>query len=290
MKYYIAFSLFILISITSRAQALRGTTGLLHAPTAEMEKDKTFKLGGNVLALTPLHFFSFNGEINKTYNYYINITMFPWLEVGYTCTLNYAVHGSKYFPPKSWGKYTNQDRSFYARIRIWKEGWWKPWMPQIVLGLDDPSSHSSYGGGNITISDSNMGDNHFTRYYLALTKHFDFEGYGTLGAHVAWIENYGHGIHSSSGDRVTNPQRFSRPSAGVNFRLGLPEDKGWARMVNGFNLMAEYDARTINVGGEYSLPLSYKIDGEEALSLHAIAELNDGKYMSGGIQLKVHLK
>ena len=62
------------------------------------------------------------------------------------------------------------------------------------------------------------------------------------------------------------------------------------RIVNGFNLMAEYDARTINVGGEYSLPLSYKKNGEEALSLHAIAELNDGKYMSGGIQLKIHLK
>ena len=38
-------------SLQSQAQALYGTTGLLHAPTAEMQKDKTFMAGGNVLHL-----------------------------------------------------------------------------------------------------------------------------------------------------------------------------------------------------------------------------------------------
>ena len=32
-------------SLQSQAQALYGTTGLLHAPTAEMQKDKTFMAG-----------------------------------------------------------------------------------------------------------------------------------------------------------------------------------------------------------------------------------------------------
>lgn len=131
-------------SLQSQAQALYGTTGLLHAPTAEMQKDKTFMAGGNVLHLVPLQYISSN-EIKYTFNYYLNITIFPWLEVGYTCTINYANHGSTYFPEQSWGKYTNQDRAFNARLRLWKEGWWKPWTPQIVLGLDDPTSHEAYG-------------------------------------------------------------------------------------------------------------------------------------------------
>lgn len=64
-------------------QALRGTTGLLHAPSAEMQRDKTFMFGGNILDIIPLHYYDF--DVKYTFNYYINITFFPWLEVGYTC-------------------------------------------------------------------------------------------------------------------------------------------------------------------------------------------------------------
>ena len=60
------------------SQALYGTTGLLHAPTAEMQKDKTFMAGGNVLHLVPLQYISSN-EIKYTFNYYLNITIFPCL-------------------------------------------------------------------------------------------------------------------------------------------------------------------------------------------------------------------
>ena len=133
-------------------QALRGTTGLLHAPSAEMQRDKTFMFGGNILDIIPLHYYDF--DVKYTFNYYINITFFPWLEVGYTCTLNYANEGSTYFPEESWGKYTNQDRSFNFRLRVWKEGWWKSWTPQIVLGADDPGTHDNYGGGGISNRDA----------------------------------------------------------------------------------------------------------------------------------------
>ena len=59
-------------------------------------------VGGNVLHLVPLQYLTTN-EIKYTFNYYLNITIFPWLEVGYTCTINYAEHGSTYFPEQSWG-------------------------------------------------------------------------------------------------------------------------------------------------------------------------------------------
>ena len=57
-------------SLQSQAQALYGTTGLLHAPTAEMQKDKTFMVGGNVLHLVPLQYLTTN-EIKYTFNYYL---------------------------------------------------------------------------------------------------------------------------------------------------------------------------------------------------------------------------
>lgn len=135
---------------------IEGTTGLLHAPSAEMQRDKTFMFGGNILDIIPLHYYDF--DVKYTFNYYINITFFPWLEVGYTCTLNYANEGSTYFPEESWGKYTNQDRSFNFRLRVWKEGWWKSWTPQIVLGADDPGTHDNYGGGGISNRDQNGGN------------------------------------------------------------------------------------------------------------------------------------
>ena len=135
------------VSLWADAQALLGTTGLLHAPTADMQRDKTFLFGGNYLNTHPLSTHFRSSEVGYTFNYYINITMFPWLEVSYICTLVHADHGSAYFPEQSWGKFTNQDRAFSARLRLWKEGWWKEWTPQIVLGLDDPTSHADHGGG-----------------------------------------------------------------------------------------------------------------------------------------------
>ena len=251
------------------AQTMYGTTGLLHAPTAEMQKDKTFMVGGNVLHLTPLHYFSSN-EVKYTFNYYLNITIFPWLEVGYTCTINYAEHGSTYFPPSVWGKYSNQDRAFYGRLRLWKEGWWKSWTPQIVFGANDPGTHESAGGGGIGSRDSNGGNCWFTRWYLAGTKHFSFENIGTLGVHLSFIW-----------DRGLRVEHKNSPAGGLNFRPNLPDEGFWRKAVNGLNLMVEYDARTINVGGTYSI-------WKDRINL--VAELNDGKYLSGGVYFKVCLK
>lgn len=271
LRWWIVLCIVVCINCSVSAQALYGTTGLLHAPTAEMQKDKTLMIGGNVLHLVPLQYLKTN-EIKYTFNYYLNITIFPWLEVGYTCTINYAEHGSTYFPPQSWGKYTNQDRAFNARIRLWKEGWWKPWTPQIVLGLDDPTSHESYGGGAIKFDEEGMQNNHFTRYYLAATKHFNFNGIGTLGVHAAYVDY-----------RASWFPHYKRPAIGANFKFNqLNHQDNWViKAVNGLNLMAEYDARTVNVGFEYSFWKDY---------INAVAELNNGKYFSGGVIFKVHLK
>jgi hypothetical protein len=251
-----------------QAQALRGTTGLLHAPTADMQRDKTFMVGGNVLDVTPLHYYDFG--VKYTFNYYVNITFFPWLEVGYTCTINYADYGNTYFPEYVWGKYSNQDRSFYFRLRAWKEGWWKSWTPQIVIGADDPGTHDEYGGGSISSRDMNGSNCFFSRYYIAATKHFDFKGVGQLGAHLSFVI-----------DRPATWEYHDRPALGFNFQMGIPDEGRWyLKALNGFNWMAEYDARTVNVGAGYTFWKDH---------VNLIAELNDGKYFSGGVQFKVHL-
>lgn len=54
-----------------------------------------------------------------TWNYYLNITIFPWLEVGYLCTLDAFSVGD--YPWNKDGRhnyFNNQDRSFHFRLRL----------------------------------------------------------------------------------------------------------------------------------------------------------------------------
>ena len=75
--------LLVSIPVMLSAQLTYVTTGLLHAPSAEMQKDKTVMLGGNFMnkEITPPTWYY------HTYNYYLNVTFFPWLEVAYTLSL-----------------------------------------------------------------------------------------------------------------------------------------------------------------------------------------------------------
>lgn len=127
------------------AQYLYGTTGLLQMPTAQMQNDKTFMFGGGVLSPEIIPSKEWWGNY-YTFNYYVNITIFPWLEVGYNCVLVKAKPGIYHWVPSTYGRFVNQDRSFHGRLRVWKEGWWKEWIPQIVIGANDPTTGSWDGG------------------------------------------------------------------------------------------------------------------------------------------------
>ena len=281
-------SLFLFIVQTVTAQINYGTTGLMNLPTADMQRDKTFMAGGNWLnhhATVPRWWYD-------TWNYYINITIFPWLEAGYLCTGHKAVptdygNNSGYWVPSTYGKFTNQDRSFHFRLRVWKEGWWKPWTPQVVIGANDAIGDSANGGSLSNQQNQDYGNGFWNRYYLAITKHVNFDNIGTLGAHISWIYS----------NRFDN--KLNNPAMGVNFCFHLKEDDSWIRKaVNGVNLMAEVvpgytDVKEdltfnpngpkyqMNVGMEYSFWKDY---------INAVIELNRCKYFSGGIYFKIHLK
>lgn len=236
------------LSQSALAQFPYGTTGLLHAPSADMQADKTIMIGGSYLHknATPSEWYY------ETYNYYVNATLLPWLEIAYTMTLfkGYAMGlngmGSKY---------TSQDRHLGVRLRIWKEGWWREWMPQIVLGADDPStSTESTAFGKI----GGFGNGYWNRYYLVMTKHLYWKG--NWGMHIGYAYN----------NRKYTP--INRPTVGVNYQ---PE------LLPSLNLMADYDARACSVGFNYAF-------FKDVVNL--TAELYKCHYPSIGLYLKIHLE
>lgn len=246
--------LFVVLYIN--AQYTYGTTGMLNMPTADMQRDKTFMFGGSFLEKhsTPARWFY------NTYNYYLNITFFPWLEVAYTCTLHKALKDDPflsdgYWVPYTYGKFINQDRNFSVRLRIWKEGWWKPWTPQIVIGGNDVLG-DSWTGGSLAMA-TKRGNGFYSRYYLAATKHLYWQG--EWGIHAAYVYN----------KREDNP--LNGPCIGVNYRPYFHTL---------LNLMAEYDSKSVNIGMSYSIWKDH---------INLVGELNRCKYPSVGIYFKVHL-
>lgn len=142
MRKLITITAFIFLCALGFSQNTGGSTGLLNIPSAEMQKDGTFYLGGNFLpnAITPD---PFNYD---TGNYFLNITFLPFLEFTYCSTLM-KFEGN-----------LNQDRAFGVRLRLLKE---TKYLPAIVTGGSD--LYSSSGG---------IGSRYFNSVYLAATKHF----------------------------------------------------------------------------------------------------------------------
>ena len=223
MKKILLIALFILFVIHVKGQFTYGTTGLLNMPTADMQKDKTVLFGGGYLEKHA----SSGRWFYDTYNYYVNITFFPWMEFAYTCVLHKAVPQENLWVPSTYGKFVNQDRNFHIRLRLWKEGWWKSWTPQIVIGGNDAINNSWAEGSKWkpVSSDANGFNN---RYYIAATKHFKFSNIGELGAHLSWVYN------------ERTEYKLNGLCIGTNFQFKLKEDASfWNKVLNGLNLMAE---------------------------------------------------
>lgn len=249
MKRFRIFVFLSSLSLSIFAQFPYGTTGLLHMPTADMQRDKTFMLGGSYLheQATPTKW------DYPTYNYYINITMLPFLEVGYTCTLfKFAMPGLG-LPEK----YRNQDRQFSVRLRAIKEGQFWQHMPAVVVGSNDVLTIAELNKDEFPDKDD-IGNGYWKRWYLVATKHL--KCYGELGLHAAYVYN----------DRVFYPLNGVALGANWSPRFHAP-----------LNVMAEYDSRRLNCG------LSYRIWKDH---INIVTELTECKYPSVGVYFKVHLK
>lgn len=244
--------------IKSYAQLTDGMTGLLHMVTAEVQKDATLMLGGNMLHKNNIpspHWWTTKSGHYNTYNYYLNLALFDRVEISYICTL---VQGRPTWPSYTWEKFTNQDRHFAGKIQLVKEGeWWKH-MPAIAVGVSDPTT----GGGN-DYSDLNVsgsGNGFFNRWFAAMSKHFQLKGIGEVGLHATYLYN----------QRTDYP--LNGIGWGINFRSNFHKN---------LNLIVEHDTKTLNVGALYSLWADH---------FNVLFELQEGKYISAGLVYKVNLK
>ena len=257
-RFILSVFWFLILGATNvNGQLSDGMTGLLHMPNAEMQRDGTLMVGGNYLSWRKVPFIRYSWFHYNTFNYYLNITFFKRLEVAYICTLNKGIPNSSYWPKLTWGKFRNQDRHFAAKFLVTEEGQWWKYMPAIVIGVSDPTTGQD--GADYTSMDIKAhGNGSFNRWYIAMTKHIHTI-YGELGVHAAYLYNR----------RKDYP--LNGPAFGLNFRPEFHKN---------LNLIAEYDAKTINVGATYSLWADH---------FNFLVELQEGKYVSAGLVYKVNL-
>lgn len=246
LKRILISCLFVCCTSVLSAQLTYGVTGLLHAPSAEMQEDKTVMLGANFLnkEITPPTWYY------HTYNYYLNVTFFPWLEVAYTCTLFKAE--ALGLGPYGYSGFTNQDRYFSVRVRLLKEGQFWKYTPAVVVGTSDPFTSS----GDVVASTS--GNGYFSRFNLAATKHF-LIGREDIGVHLSYLYNR------------RREYKLNGIAAGITY------DPSFAP---GLRVIAEYDSKDFALGATYLL----------FNHLHAQVELQRMKYFTGGLMFRFCLK
>lgn len=247
-KLYLAV-LLCCLSFPVSAQLTYGTTGLLHAPSAEMQRDKTVMLGGNFMnkELTPPTWYY------HTYNYFLNVTIFPWMEVAYTCTLFKAE--ALGLGPYGYTGFTNQDRYFSLRLRALKEGQFWKYMPAVVVGTSDPYTESGAENGQIS---STEGNGYYCRFYIAATKHIPV-GKEEIGVHLSYLYNN------------RKEYKLNGVAAGITYNPSFHPQ---------LRLIAEYDSKDFALGATYLL----------FNRLHIQMEMQKMKYFTGGLTYKIHLK
>ena len=246
MKRMILSSMFLCYAFILPAQLTYGVTGLLHAPSAEMQRDKTVMLGANFLnkEITPPTWYY------HTYNYYLNVTIMPWLEVAYTCTLfKTEALGLK---PYGYTGFTNQDRYFSVRLRALKEGQFWKYTPAVVLGTSDPFTSSG------SVFAPTKGNGYYSRFFIAATKHIQI-GKETIGIHLSYLYNN------------RKDYDLNGIAAGITYNPSFHPQ---------LRLIAEYDSR------DFAMGITYLLFNH----LHAQVELQKMKYFTGGLTFKFCLK
>ena len=178
-----------LLALSANAQFTDSTTGLLSAPSADMNASGTFSITNNFLNREMLPAKPYPGAFTawdySTFGYGFSITFWSRLEVAYCCT----IFNSKWSPTYDKMDYrskilVNQDRHFAAKVLALKEGEIWKWTPSIAFGVSDPVTSSSgdyiEGGKNIS-----SGNGYFNRFYAVATKHFNTK-WGQVGGHLGY--------------------------------------------------------------------------------------------------------
>ncbi len=254
----------VVFSVISYGQFADCSTGLLQAPTAEMQDDGTFMITNNFLNQ---HSLPSSGWDYNTFQYGIYISFWERIEIGYVCTIFNDYWKGSQTREGVW--MINQDRHFVGRVCLLKEGeFGLSWMPAFVVGVSDPVSAAGANGVKDYIDFDELasaGNGLFNRNYIALSKHFNTP-WGFLGAHVGYQFN------------KRTDYTINGLCAGINWQPKWLQNKG---LLDCLNVIAEYDSRTFNLGLIASLWHNH---------FEAMLELQKLQWLNFGIRYKLNLK
>lgn len=135
-----------------------------------------------------------------------------------------------------------------------------------MVGINDFTTGEGGSDYLDTLIDGD-GNGYLNRYYIAATKHFSY--YGEWGIHAAYVYN------------CRNKDKLNGPAFGVDYLFSLPKVSTLSKVINGLNLMAEYDSKFVNIGAKYTIWKDY---------INIIWELRKCQYPSVGVYCKMHLK
>ena len=248
--------IFLLTAFPTFGQFWDSATGLLQCPSADMNREGTFMITNNFVNE---HSLSSRWGYH-TFGYGFNITFWSRLEVGYVCVI---FDGKRHPNPSDRDLIMfNQDRHFNAKFLVLKEGdFGIKWLPALALGVSDPTTGSAGDYSKQGVGGS--GNGFFNRYYAVATKHFQTK-IGAVGAHLGYQYNR----------RTDMP--INGPCAAIDW-VPIWLDTPTASV----RLIAEYDARTLNVG----FISSFWDDRFEAMF-----ELMAMKWVNFGVRYKLVLK
>ncbi len=244
-----------------RGQFLDSASGLLHAPSADMSPSGTFMVTVNFMnyhATPPAWNY-------HTIGYGLNLVLFPRVELGYAMTL---IDGRKRPNPSEREKILiNQDRHFYAKFQLLKEGeFGLSWIPSLAIGVSDPTTSDPNKRLDIDLLDFDVssGNGFFNRYFAVATKHFP-SLFGNFGAHLGYQYNLRRDTH------------YNGPCAALDWEPVWLRKEG----IVSAKLIVEYDARTFNVGCIASLWQDH---------FDIMVDLQSLRWFSAGVRFKMVLQ
>ena len=174
----IALFLLWLLPQMGKAQQYTGISGLVHVPSAEMNHEGDAFIGAHFLNkhMMPDTGFLFQGKKYHTFDYYLALTPFSWIEMSYVCTERINKKDAQ-------GNITNwsKDRYDSIKIRPLKEG---KYYPAVAIGCNDVWT-------SILLVERPDVQLYFQNWYVAATKHFEFSG-NELGLTLAYRHYYRH--------------------------------------------------------------------------------------------------
>ncbi len=135
LRGFIIILLAVVVFSPASAQFYTGLSGLINTPSADMNEEGTARIGGYFMNkhFTPEddgHYgFIYNGEKYNTMDFYLSLTPFKWIELGYTFTLQKSLLEG-YDKPK----YNQKDRYFSIKLNPLREG---RYHPAIAIGSND---------------------------------------------------------------------------------------------------------------------------------------------------------